>query len=140
MKIALLALGAGIYSAQSTIQTQTNGFWAGRPVAANVGGNGSILASTQVGQPAHQRAPGAVGMEQLGIRAIAGFEAGGTRTTSMIPAGQMGNQNPLAIVTERWCPLDFEATLLAERSHPRVGTSSYQFTTVQQIEIEEDGQ
>jgi hypothetical protein len=51
-----------------------------------------------------------------------------------IPAGQVGNQNPLAIVTEYWYSHDLEATVLAKRSDPRVGTSSYRFATVQQVE------
>jgi hypothetical protein len=119
---------------------------------ARGGGNGPVRASTPAAQPA-QPAPGAVSMEQLGTQLIAGFEANGTRTTLTIPAGQVGNQNPLAIVTERWYSHDLEATVLAKRSDPRVGTSSYQFTTVHQIEppaslfqipsgytVEEDGQ
>jgi hypothetical protein len=98
--------------------------------AAPGGGYGPVRAST----PAAQPAPGTVSTEQLGAQIIAGFEANGIRTTLTIPAGQVGNQNPLAIVTERWYSPDLEATVLAKRSDPRVGTSSYQFTAVQQIE------
>ena len=101
---------------------------------ARGGGSGPVRASTQAAQPAQQPAPGAVSMEQLGTQVIAGFDADGSRTTLTIPAGQVGNQNPLAIITERWYSQELEATVLAKRSDPRVGTSSYQFTRVQQIE------
>jgi hypothetical protein len=256
--VLLLAAGAGICFAQSTIQTQTNGFMAGGPVAATAGSGQPFAAKTVTGRPftaeatvetdqtladgshvvnrqtvraardsqgrtyreeilgpptsgrsalkaifisdpvakanyflgpdhvAHKTpiltAPGGAGAaaglslqafttargggngpvrvelgdvstEQLGTQAVAGFPSNGTRTTLTIPAGQAGNQNPLAIVMECWYSPDLEAIVLAKRSDPRVGTSSYQFTTVQQIEppaslfqipsgytVEEDGQ
>jgi hypothetical protein len=120
---------------------------------ARGGGNGPVRASTQAAQAAQRFAPGRLSTEQLGTEVLAGFEANGTRTTLTIAVGQVGNQNPLTIITEHWYSHDLEATVLAKRSDPRVGTSSYQFTTVQQIEppaslfqipsgytVEEDGQ
>jgi hypothetical protein len=107
----------------------------------------------QTAQPAQQLAPGVLDTEQLGSQVITGFVADGTRTTLTIPAGQVGNQNSLVMATERWYSRDLEATLLARRSDPRFGTSSYQLTSIQQTEppallfqipsgytIEEDGQ
>jgi len=72
--------------------------------------------------------------EPLGTRMIAGMLAEGTRVTMTIPAGQVGNQNAPTIVTERWYSKDLEATVLVRRTDPRFGTSTYQFTQVQQIE------
>ena len=103
-------------------------------IATRDGGKGPIQAGTQTAQPAQQFAPGDRSTEQLGSQVIAGFEANGTRITLTIPAVQVGNQNPLAIVTDRWYSQDLEATVLAKHSDPRFGTSSYQFTTVQQTE------
>src|SRR5687768_9276168 len=40
--------------------------------------------------------------EQLGKQMIEGVEAEGTRTTVTIPAGEMGNERPIQIVSERW--------------------------------------
>jgi hypothetical protein len=117
------------------------------------GGRGPVQIGAQSAQPAQQLAPGATDTKQLGSQVITGFIADGTRTTLTIPAGQVGNQNPLAIVLERWYSQDIEATVLAKQSDPRVGASSYQLVSVQQIEppatmfqipsgytIEEDGQ
>src|SRR6516162_5094690 len=51
MKIVLLALGAGICFAQSTIQTQTNGSLASGPVAANAGSGQPFAAKIVSGRP-----------------------------------------------------------------------------------------
>jgi len=40
--------------------------------------------------------------EQLGKQIIEGVEAEGTRTTLTIPAGEIGNERPIEIVSERW--------------------------------------
>lgn len=98
------------------------------------GGSGPVHAAPQGAQPAQQTALGDSKVEQLGTQVIAGVQAEGTRTTLTIPAGTVGNQNPLVIVTERWYSKDLEATVLARRTDPRFGTSSYQFTNVQQTE------
>jgi hypothetical protein len=117
------------------------------------GGRGPVQIGDPSAQPARQLAPGAIDTKQLGSQVITGFLADGTRTTLTIPSGQVGNQNPLVIVTERWYSQELEAIVLAKHSDPRFGVSSYQLTKVQQIEppatlfqipsgysIEEDGQ
>jgi hypothetical protein len=43
-----------------------------------------------------------VRVESLGTRQIEGISAEGTRVTSTIPAGQIGNLNPIQLVTEQW--------------------------------------
>jgi hypothetical protein len=131
-------------SARLSLQTFATGYG---------GGKGSVRMDAQTAQPAQQLAPGALDTEQLGSQVITGFMVDGTRSTLTIPAGQLGNQNPLVIVTERWYSKDLEATVLARHSDPRFGASSYQLSSVQQIEppatlfqvpsgytIEEDGQ
>src|SRR5262249_50798861 len=40
--------------------------------------------------------------ESLGTQMIEGVAAEGTRTTTTIPAGQIGNERPIEIVTETW--------------------------------------
>jgi hypothetical protein len=98
------------------------------------GGSGPVLSGSQSAQPAQQAALVDSKVEQLGSQIVADVQAHGTRTTLTIPAGEVGNQNPLVIVTERWYSKDLEATVLATRTDPRFGTLSYQFTNVQQTE------
>jgi hypothetical protein len=133
-----------VASARLSLQTFATGYG---------GGEGPVQMGAQAAQPAQQLARGAVDTKQLGTQVFTGFTADGTRTTVTIPAGQVGNQNPLVIVSERWYSQDREAIVLAKHSDPRVGASSYQLISVQQIEppatlfqipcgytIEEDGQ
>lgn len=102
------------------------------------GGKGPVQIGTQSAQfspqAPQQLAPGDLSTERLGTQVIAGFITDGTRTTLTIPAGRVGNQNPLVIVTERWYSQELEATILARHSDPRFGTSSYQLNNVQQVE------
>jgi hypothetical protein len=101
---------------------------------ASAGGNGPVLAGPQGVTSAQRITLGDSKTEQLGTQTIAGVQADGTRTTVTIPAGQVGNQNPLVIITERWYSQDLQATMLARDSDPRLGSSSFQLTNVQQVE------
>jgi hypothetical protein len=101
---------------------------------AGAGGNGPVHAGAQGVTAGQQITLGDSKTEQLGMQTIAGVQADGTRTTVRIPTGQVGNQNPLVIVTERWYSQDLQATVLARHSDPRFGSSSWQLTNVQQVE------
>lgn len=59
--------------------------------------------------------------EALGRQTIEGIQADGTRTTMTIPAGQMGNELPLQIVTESWYSADLHTEVLYKHSDPRMG-------------------
>jgi len=98
------------------------------------GGRGPVLADGQAAPQAQQIPAEDTKLEQLGTQVIAGFEADGTRITLTIPVGQVRNQNPILITSERWYSQDLQVTMLAKYSDPRVGTSSYQLTNIQQIE------
>ena len=68
--------------------------------------------------------------ESLGRRMIEGFEAEGTRTTILIPAGRVGNDQPLEIVHERWYSPELQTILLSKHSDPRWGETVYQLTNI----------
>jgi hypothetical protein len=72
-------------------------------------------------QPQAVRAPRHVTREDLGVRTIAGIEARGTRTTGIIPAGEIGNDQPLTIVTENWISAQYHVPLLTIADDPRTG-------------------
>ncbi|HEV3277010.1 MAG TPA: hypothetical protein VG860_09345 [Terriglobia bacterium] len=75
--------------------------------------------------------------ESLGTQVMAGVNAEGTRTTETIPAGTMGNQNPIVIVSERWYSPDLQETVYSKRTDPRVGTTIYQLTNITRQEPNE---
>jgi hypothetical protein len=54
----------------------------------------------------------------------------GTRVTVTIPAGQMGNDLPIQIVTERWYSADLQMNILTRRTDPRTGETVTKLTNV----------
>ena len=73
-------------------------------------------------------------VEQLGTTGIEGIQADGTRSTVTIPAGQVGNDRDLSIVTERWYSQDLKMTILSKHSDPRTGTTEYRLTQINRSE------
>ena len=69
--------------------------------------------------------PGAGKTEQLGNMYIEGIQAQGTRTTTTIPAGDIGNDRPINIVDERWYSPDLQMTIMTKHSDPRTGETSF---------------
>lgn len=72
--------------------------------------------------------------ESLGRQLISGVPADGTRTTITIPAGQIGNSQPIQIVTERWYSPELQLTVLLKRSDPRTGESVFQLINLSRAE------
>jgi hypothetical protein len=72
--------------------------------------------------------------ESLGTQTISGVPAQGTRTTRTIPAGEMGNEKPIVIVTERWYSPELQITVMTKRTDPRMGETVSQLTNIQKQE------
>jgi hypothetical protein len=69
--------------------------------------------------------------EDLGTRNIEGVECSGTRTTTTIPAGAIGNEKPISIVRETWYAPAISAVVESTTEDPRYGKTTYQLTNVQ---------
>jgi hypothetical protein len=72
--------------------------------------------------------------ESLGTQTINGIAAQGTRYTRTIPAGEMGNDKPIVIVTERWYSSELQTMVMTKRSDPRTGQTEFQLTNIQRAE------
>ena len=72
--------------------------------------------------------------ESLGTQTVNGASAQGTRTTRTIPAGEIGNEKPIVIVTERWYSPELQAAVMIKRTDPRTGESVFQLTNIQKQE------
>jgi hypothetical protein len=72
-----------------------------------------------------QRGSAGAQTESLGTRTIDGVEVHGTRTTTTIPAGEIGNQAPIHIVSERWHSPELRVVVASRRSDPRFGETNY---------------
>ena len=58
------------------------------------------------------------------------LECTGTRKTTTIPAGKIGNERPIAIVTETWYASAIEAMVSSTTSDPRFGQTIYTLRNV----------
>ncbi|MDQ4120417.1 MAG: hypothetical protein M3209_03115 [Acidobacteriota bacterium] len=72
--------------------------------------------------------------ESLGVREFEGFKAEGTRTVTTIPAGAIGNEQPIEMVYERWYSKDLEMIVYSKRSDPRLGEQTYRLTNISRSE------
>jgi hypothetical protein len=91
----------------------------GVAVAGGRGGNGGTISVT----------PGAVSAdntatESLGAETIQGLSCLGTRITRTIPAGQIGNAQPILITTDKWYSQDLQIEVKTVHSDPRTGTTT----------------
>jgi hypothetical protein len=69
--------------------------------------------------------------EDLGKKMIEGMECTGTQQTTTIPAGEVGNERPIAIVTETWYSPAIAAVVQSSTDDPRFGQTTYQLRNVQ---------
>jgi hypothetical protein len=72
--------------------------------------------------------------ESLGPQTIEGVNTEWTRTTRMIPAGEIGNEKPITIVSERWYSADLQMDVKSTHSDPRFGDTTYTLTNIQRTE------
>jgi hypothetical protein len=72
--------------------------------------------------------------EDLGSQTMEGLLVNGTRTTRTIPAGEIGNDRPLSIVTEVWTSPDLKTIISSKRSDPRMGEQTFQLSNITRAE------
>lgn len=92
----------------------------------NMVANGNVL-FRKVGPSSDEPAPAT---ENLGNQSIDGVHAIGTRITTTIPAGQMGNEQPILVTSERWYSPELKATIMTKHNDPWAGELTTQLTNV----------
>jgi hypothetical protein len=70
----------------------------------------------------------------LGTQMINGVSAEGTRYTRTIPAGEVGNEKAITIVTEKWFSPDLQTVVMTKRTDPFRGDTVSQLTNIQRQE------
>ena len=68
--------------------------------------------------------------EDLGSQTMEGVLVNGVRTTRTIPAGEVGNEKPISIVTEVWTSPELKVVVMSKRSDPRMGEQTFQLTNI----------
>lgn len=74
----------------------------------------------------------------LGTQTVEGVRAQGNRVTRVIPAGSVGNEQPIHIVTETWFSPDLKVLIMSKSEDPRMGTSTYRLTNIVRAEPSPD--
>lgn len=72
--------------------------------------------------------------ESLGTQTINGVAATGERITRTIPAGTIGNAQPIQTVRETWMSADLKVPVMVKTSDPRFGTRVMQLTQINRAE------
>jgi hypothetical protein len=70
--------------------------------------------------------------ESLGTKTIEGVQVTGTRTTSTIPAGTIGNDRDLNLIRETWYSSELKLVIQSSQSDPRFGETTYTLKNIQQ--------
>lgn len=96
---------------------------------AGVPGPQAMVMKTQIGLE-----QGDIKTEDLGTQTMQGVAVQGVRTTRTIPAGQIGNDKPIEIVTEVWTSPELKTTVYSKRSDPRTGEQIFQLTNIMRSE------
>ena len=133
--------GGGVTTAQS----QTFEFRVGHGGPAT---GGNVIMTAPLGAPPEAAALGASTYvfrsgkgpntnekkEDLGKQVVEGVEAEGTRTTLTIPAGEIGNERPIEVVSERWYSPELQLVVMTRHSDPRMGETTYKLTNISRTE------
>jgi hypothetical protein len=70
--------------------------------------------------------------EPLGTKTIEGIQVTGTRTTSTIPAGTIGNEKDLTTTREEWYSSELKLVVQSTQNDPRFGQTTYTLNDIQQ--------
>ena len=68
--------------------------------------------------------------DRLQDRLIGGVLATGTRRTTTIAAGAIGNERPITVVSEEWFSSDLQILVQTEHADPRSGRATYQVRNI----------
>ena len=101
------------------------------------GQDGVMIMGGAPGEFSAMRVPGGTEkekVESLGKQMVEGVEAEGTRSTMTIPAGTIGNEAPINIVTEKWYSPELQTVVMRKHTDPRVGETTYRLTNINRSE------
>jgi hypothetical protein len=125
------AQSAGV-AAGSVTSSAAAGSGGAVPVAGGIAYPPEAMTMPRMVAPGY--AGGPVNKEDLGQQVIEGVLATGTRMTTTIPAGSIGNEQPILVVSEQWFSPDLKVLVMTKHSDPRSGENTYRLTNITQTE------
>jgi hypothetical protein len=99
------------------------------PEGAGGGRGGSIVAATGKSSENYSRRT-----ESLGSQTIEGVKAEGTRITTTIAAGTIGNDRAIETFSERWRSTELGVDVMTKQHDPRTGDTTFRLTGLQRGE------
>jgi hypothetical protein len=72
--------------------------------------------------------------KDLGVKEIDGVKAEGKLRSYEIPAGELGNRNPIVVSDESWYSPELQVTLYSKHSDPRSGDRIYRLANLKREE------
>jgi hypothetical protein len=126
--IALPTLPAGAVVASGFAVSSAGAMSGGSPVVVSVQGH-ALLPQTS--------GPVEAKTESLGTRTIEAVQVDGTRATTTIPAGAIGNDKDLVITRDTWYSPDLQVVVLSTQDDPRFGQTTYSLTNIERSEPDE---
>lgn len=76
--------------------------------------------------------------ESLGTKTLEGVSVEGTRTTFEIPVGQIGNDKPIQVVTEKWFSTDLQVVVMSRHLDPLSGEHIFRLVNIKKGEPSAD--
>jgi hypothetical protein len=76
--------------------------------------------------------------KSLGAKDFDGVKAEGKQTTWTIPAGKIGNRNPIVVISETWYSPELQVTVYSRHNDPRTGESIYRLASLKRAEPASD--
>ena len=72
--------------------------------------------------------------EELPAQSIEGVMASGSRTTTVIPAGEIGNVQEIRVVSEQWFSEELQLLVMTRHNDPRSGETTYRLRNIVRAE------
>jgi hypothetical protein len=107
----------------------------GSRMTTTLGHSADVLVHTTTGSPTLNAVTlSDAKKEDLGKRTMEGLECTGTRMTSTIDVGKIGNDRPIVNSTETWTSTDLGLVVYSKTSDPRAGETTYTLRSVQRVD------
>ena len=70
----------------------------------------------------------------LGQKTLAGLQATGSKTEYTIPAGQIGNEQPITVTSEKWVSEELGVTVSSTVHDPMIGDTQFHLSQIERTE------
>ncbi len=82
----------------------------------------------------HSRITSPAKSEALGTQMMEGVNAEGTRVSTTLDTGAIGNDRPIQMVNERWFSSELKTIVMTKHSDPRTGEEIFRLTNISRTE------